>query len=144
MKYKIYEKKAGDKDPRELEFDSFTVRNHLAIPIKASDELAAFGLLNLENVAAIIPDNPQELQRSNTSGLAPFGLNVFLKGKSDPLLIDAQSIDTSQGDLSFCQMYVDLNAQPMVRHVPIPNIYVALSEVVMVVPSGGLPDRNIP
>lgn len=130
MKYKIYPKKGGDRDPVELEMGGFEINGSLLRPRDRGGEPSGWGFLNLENIAAVVPEPSQEESQKTD---APY-FNVFIKGREiKPFRVYAQAIDFSETELRFCWLNINMGAAVRVQKVPLPNVYVALSEIVAVV-----------
>lgn len=89
------------------------------------------GFLSFENIAAIIPDNLPS-KRSHIMGIRdPIPFRLHLKKKPEPLEIIADSWDsTDRGVKFFMKMF---GSDQIIDH-ELPNLYIALSEVVAIIP----------
>lgn len=133
-KYKIYPKE-GEILTLDLEyFESkegrFILHNER---ISQSDP---GGFLSLENIAAIVPDQPSAY-RSNLE-LDPTTFRVYLKNRpaDEPLTIQADTCDSSNPpSLIFCVKAYTNDQPTKLGEFPLRDVYIALSEVVAIVPS---------
>lgn len=114
---------------RNFEFNenSFTLYDSGNFPSKE-------GFLSFDNVAAILPE---EQSRPRPEAIT---FRVYLKNRKEPLEIAAHALDAEQPPS--VKFYWQLQSGGgEIENTEIPEIYVALSEVVAIIPSDGLVDR---
>ena len=137
MKFRVYAKDVKDAQPIELEFPrGFRSDGQFLRPLNSAREPSAFAVLNTDNIAAVLPETfgEQSQQRQATE------FDVFIKGRREPLKVKAHLFDASAGaSVQFQWIGFDSNKFPEIKRIDIPNVYVAISEVVAIYPVGGIP-----
>jgi len=98
------------------------------------NSLSNEGFLSFEHVAAILPE-----KQSQAKNLIHF--QVYLKGRKEPLEVMANAFNLEQRpSVRFYAKGVFLNSAP--TDVEIQYLYIAISEVVAVIPSDGLKNHR--
>ena len=112
-----------------LEFRRFELKGDKFILYDSSDKESKEGFLSFTNVAAIIPE-----QQRTEDALCFY---VYLKGKPH-IEVFASTFEAEQEpSVTFRHQQKDMMRNIM-NEWPIENIYIALSEVVAIIPSDGL------
>jgi len=119
MKCKVYPKEGESFElqiPRfEFDEDGFKVYG-------TQNAVTDYAFLSIDNVAAIIPENPAK-------AVAPIPFHIYLKRRREPLEVSAHGFTTDKPpSVRFYWKFQD-------RDEEIKNTYVALSEVVAVLPA---------
>lgn len=125
--------KEGEILTLDLEYFQFKEGRLLLHDENPRDDKPA-GFLSLENIAAVVPQSRN--YRSNLQ-LDPITFRVYLKNRpvDEPLTVQADTCDsTKPPSLVFCVKGYNNNE---IQDFPLRDVYVALAEVVAVVP--GLP-----
>lgn len=133
--FDIYPKK-GDKFA--LEFHHFELRASEFVLYNDLHKESRAGYVSLENIAAVIPANLPEIRSRLHYDAEPITFCVYLKGRKpeDPIQITAFVCDASQPpSVKFFWKLFNVNK---FEDQLLPNIYVATSEVVAIMPLGGL------
>jgi lipopolysaccharide assembly outer membrane protein LptD (OstA) len=135
LTFKIYPKEGK---MFTLEFRRFELNGQQFTLYNEADETTSDGFLSYWNVAAIIPER---IHKRNHSHLFPDAVDfrIYLKS-SETFEINADSCDTTHPSSVkfFTKFYID----DQIKDVEVPYIYIALSEVVAITPSGGLLYRS--
>ena len=135
--FQIYPKKGKEF---ALAFDRFELREEQFVLYNDRDKESRAGFLSFANIAAILPDG--KFKGHGRVGLAydtePTEFLIYLKDRppTEPLHVVAFVCDTSQPP-SVQFFWKVFNVNKFEDHL-IPNIYIAISEVVAIMPSGGL------
>lgn len=102
------------------------------------DKESRAGYLSLDNIAAVIPENPPVWHRSSLDyddKSLPFCVYLKDRPSTEPIQIPAFICDTSQPpSVQFFWKIFNVNK---FQDQLIPNIYIAISEVVAIMPLGG-------
>ena len=139
-KYKIYPKK-GEILILELEYFEFKDGSFVLHNERFGNSVPG-GFLSFENIAAILPD-PLRPYKSNLE-LDPTTFRVYLKNRpiDDALIIQADTCDSSKPPslIFYVKAYIndpnDRNEQSTkLEAFPLRDIYIAVSEVIAIVPS---------
>lgn len=122
-RYKVYLKDAlPDAEPITLEYKRFEFdENRFTLFDQDNNEVKDMAYLSLSSVAAIIPE------KQDGDALSCF--KVYLKGRKDPVEVNADNFDVSQKP---SVLFYWSGWQP--PHL-IKGVYVALSEVVAILPA---------
>jgi hypothetical protein len=132
----IYPKK-GDK--LTLEFERFELKDSEFILYNDYDKESRAGFLSLDNIAAILPEKPYLPHRSSIDYDDKSSTYcVYLKDRpaTEPIQIQAFVCDPSKPP-SVQFFWKLFNVNKFEEHL-IPNIFIAVSEVVAIMPLGGL------
>lgn len=125
-----------------LAFERFEVRgDHFVIYNDRSKESHA-GFLSLANIAAILPDRLPDGERIGlTYETKPIEFLIYLKGRppTDPIRIQAFSCDVSEPPS--VKLFWKVLNQNRYEDYAMTNLYIAISEVVAIMPSGGLESK---
>lgn len=129
MKFHIYPKEGErfEADLRKFEInasgDGFTLHDD-------ANQITKEGYLSFYNVAAIIPVTLQKQDDMIT-------FLVHLRDKDNPLEIFAHAFDVVGPVLTFLWQRTDMMGT-ILQEAPIDGIYIALSEVISILPADGL------
>jgi hypothetical protein len=132
MKFNVYPKEG---DMLTLELQRFEVKEDGFILYTVADQVSKDRFLSLDNVAAILPEDQSQYKPEYPSG-EPITFHIYLKKQSQRLEIIAHSFKIDQP--SSIRFYWRAFADSGIEEQENRNIYLALSEVVAVIPSGGL------
>ena len=138
--FHIYPKK-GEK--LTLAFDRFELREDQFVLYNDHDKESHAGFLSFANIAAILPDRLPDAGRIGiTEDTEPTEFLIYLKGRSltDLIHIHAFNCDVSQPP-SVKLSWKVFNQNKYEDYV-MTNIYIAISEVVAIMPSGGLDTKS--
>lgn len=121
-----------------LEFCRFELNGEQFTLYNEADKPTSDGFLSHLNVAAIVPEH---IHKRNHSHLFPDAVDfrVYLKS-SETFEINADSCDITHP--SSVKFFSKLYFDDRIQDIEVPNVYVALSEVVAIMPSGGLLYRS--
>lgn len=121
-----------------LEFHHFELRHPEFVLYNDTHKESRAGYLSLENIAAVIPASFPEVRSQLYHEAEPITFCVYLKGRKpeDAIRITAFVCDASQPPS--VQFFWKLFVKNKFEDHLIPNIYVATSEVVAIMPLGGL------
>ncbi|MDQ3652689.1 MAG: hypothetical protein M3458_20910 [Acidobacteriota bacterium] len=114
-----------------LEFETFQIIEGGFILYNDAVQPSKEGFLSFDNVAAIVPE-----QQANMPGM--IGFHIYLKNKPQPLEIFAHSFDTEQKPSVIFYWQRENSVGTIIKEEALLGIYVALSEVVAIMPSDGL------
>jgi hypothetical protein len=124
----IYPKKG---EPFTLEIPRFTFSENGFSLYDSAREISKDGFLSFENIAAIVPQGQSEIRRDDIL------FHVYLRNREKPLEIAATAVNTDEPpSVKFYTQYYGSGGNALIEHV-----YVALSEVVAIIPSNGLIHR---
>lgn len=133
--FHVYPKK-GSKIP--MQFDRFEINDDQFAVYNEAGKLTTDGYLSFPNIAAIVPEHP--LTRPPTGTYRPpFDFRIYLKS-GESFDINADSCDPSQPISIRFLVKTVINNQ--VVDSAIPNVYIAPSEVVAIMPPDGLKYRS--
>lgn len=126
-KHNVYPKK-GDMFALEcyrFEYDESGFRLY-----DDGNSLSKEGFLSFEHVAAILPETQSQVKNA-------IQFQVYLKGRKEPLEVMANAFDLErQPSVRFYAKDIFYGSKP--NDVEIQGLYIAISEVVAIVPSDGL------
>lgn len=128
--YTIYP--AKNRPPLELVCSKIAVVDNVFIIYNEANQPAKDGFFAFDQVAAIIPDRTRNLQNPRT-------FLVYLKERIDPVPIAAHSFKLDTSRLIFLGHTYDV-ARDVINEWELEEIYFAKSEVIAVLPDGGLRD----
>lgn len=133
--FKIYPKEG---EMFTLEFRRFELNGQQFTLYNEADKITNDGFLSYGNVAAIIPEH---IHKRNHSHLWPDAVDfrVYLKS-SETFEINADLCDTTHP--SSIKFFTKFYFDNKVQDIEVPNVYIALSDVVAIMPSGGLLYRS--
>ncbi|HZT58168.1 MAG TPA: hypothetical protein VFA21_06015 [Pyrinomonadaceae bacterium] len=127
MKFNIYPKKG---DMFTLEFRRFTFNENSFTLYDEGDSVNKDGFLSFDNIAAIMPQE----QGGQSSNALTF--KVYLKNRTEPLEVIAYGVNTEEPPSA--KFYGRFYGH---GDVPLNHVFIALSEVVAIIPSDGLKHR---
>jgi hypothetical protein len=120
-----------------LTFYRFEIKDKRFILYDSSDKESQDGFLSFSDVAAIIPD-----QNKSSYADKPIKFLVYLKDKSSPIEVFGHLFKIeNDSQVIFITQQLDMLGS-IVHEWPLTDIYIALSEVIAIVPSGGLVSRR--
>lgn len=124
-----------------LAFDHFELRGDEFALFNDLDKESRAGFLSSANIAAIIPDRLPQGHLGLAYNAQPIQFLIYLKERppAEPLHVEAFVCDVSQPPS--VQFFWKLFHVNKFEDQLIPNIYVAISEVVAIMPSGGLDNK---
>jgi hypothetical protein len=140
--FKVYIKNGSSFD---MQIERFAVTPTSIDLWDSADNPSKGAFLSLDDTAAIVPDHqpsPGETQAIHKT----VEFLVYLKEHKEPIKVLAHQFDLSDSGITFFwQQYWSKPQGGMeLRQFPIPDFYFAVSEVVAIVPAGGLlpPSRS--
>jgi hypothetical protein len=137
--FDIYPKEGGEKFT--LLFESFEAQANGFFLRDDTRLVYPLVYLSMDNVAAILPAEPRRYNAKKE--LEPYTFHVYLKRRIDPLVIPAYSFDASAPPSVIFNWERKTSADPFTpEEFPLQDIYIALSEVVAIMPKGGLIPRE--
>ena len=142
MKYNIYPKTSTTDTPAPIpiECEGWLRDGSTIKPLNALGQPSEFALLLIDNIAAILPEIPD---RQSQHIHNPLHFQIYLKGRTEPLKIAAHIVKVVEDQIQFLWLNYDMKTSER-NEQPISGVYVAVSEVIAVVPSESLPARNLP
>jgi hypothetical protein len=131
QKFIVYTKKGA---VLTVEMKSFEVQGDKFVLVDEAGKVSSEGFLSFDAIAAIVPHTQKD---KNT-----LCFNVHLKGKGQVAQVHAGAFDMSDSkSVKFTYRQYDMMGS-VANEWPVENIYVALSEVVCIIPDDGLKYRD--
>jgi hypothetical protein len=133
--FTVYPK--GKAEPFDLPCNRFEIKDERFILYDSSDQESQDGFLSFSEVTAIIPD-----QNKSSYADKPIKFLVYLKDKNQPVEVYCSAFKiNNDSNIVFVTQRRDI-MHNIVDEWPISDVYVALSEVIAIVPSDGLVRRD--
>ena len=125
--FTVYPKKG---EAFTIKCEHFEVKDSKFILFNDSYEASSEGFLSFDRVAAIMPERQDDKYA--------ICFDVYLKDRQSPLQVFAHAFDIETGpSILFCRQDKDIRGKVM-HTDPIETVYIAVSEVVAIMPADGL------